>query len=107
MVLCTIALIFLLARGEDFRHALGFVVVLLVASIPIAIEIVRCARAAPAVHLLPSAVALAAACVWHGARLAHRRRSCSYEALAAPETQTRMPFKYWHAVLPSLQMWQG
>lgn len=43
VVLCVIALIFLLARGEDFRHALGFVVVLLVASIPIAIEIVRCA----------------------------------------------------------------
>ena len=34
-------LVFLLARGERFRDALGFIVVLLVASIPIAIEIVR------------------------------------------------------------------
>ena len=42
VVLCLIALIYLLADGEDFKHALGFIVVLLVASIPIAIEIVRC-----------------------------------------------------------------
>jgi hypothetical protein len=42
VLLCTIALIYLLVRGEGFRHALGFIVVLLVASIPIAIEIVRC-----------------------------------------------------------------
>lgn len=42
VLLCAIALIYLLARGEGFRHALGFIVVLLVASIPIAIEIVRC-----------------------------------------------------------------
>lgn len=41
MLLCGIALIYLLARGEPFRLALGFIVVLLVASIPIAIEIVR------------------------------------------------------------------
>ena len=41
VLLCAIALIYLLARGEVFKHALGFVVVLLVASIPIAIEIVR------------------------------------------------------------------
>ena len=41
VVLCLIALIYLLADGEDFKHALGFIVVLLVASIPIAIEIVR------------------------------------------------------------------
>ena len=41
-LLCGIVLIFLLARGERFRDALGFIVVLLVASIPIAIEIVRC-----------------------------------------------------------------
>jgi len=41
VVLCLIALIYLLARGERFSHALGFIVVLLVASIPIAIEIVR------------------------------------------------------------------
>ncbi|CAL8471949.1 g11491 [Coccomyxa elongata] len=40
VVLCLIALIYLLTRGESFRHALGFIVVLLVASIPIAIEIV-------------------------------------------------------------------
>ncbi|EIE23688.1 plasma-membrane proton-e [Coccomyxa subellipsoidea C-169] len=40
VLLCAIALIYLLARGEGFRHALGFIVVLLVASIPIAIEIV-------------------------------------------------------------------
>ncbi|KAK9839605.1 hypothetical protein WJX81_000469 [Elliptochloris bilobata] len=39
-LLCGIVLIFLLARGERFRDALGFIVVLLVASIPIAIEIV-------------------------------------------------------------------
>ena len=42
VVLCLIALIYLLTDGEDFKHALGFIVVLLVASIPIAIEIVRC-----------------------------------------------------------------
>lgn len=47
VVLCLIALIYLLTRGEGFRHALGFVVVLLVASIPIAIEIVRCALGRP------------------------------------------------------------
>jgi hypothetical protein len=41
LLLCGIALIYLLARGERFRLALGFIVVLLVASIPIAIEIVR------------------------------------------------------------------
>ena len=41
VTLCFIALIYLLTDGEDFRHALGFIVVLLVASIPIAIEIVR------------------------------------------------------------------
>lgn len=41
LLLCGIALIYLLARGEHFRNALGFIVVLLVASIPIAIEIVR------------------------------------------------------------------
>ena len=42
IVLCLTALIYLLARGESFHQALGFIVVLLVASIPIAIEIVRC-----------------------------------------------------------------
>lgn len=47
VVLCLIALIYLLARGEGFRHALGFIVVLLVASIPIAIEIVRCSSGFP------------------------------------------------------------
>ena len=47
VVLCLIALIYLLARGEGFRHALGFIVVLLVASIPIAIEIVRCPSGSP------------------------------------------------------------
>ena len=41
VTLCLIALIYLLTDGEDFKHALGFIVVLLVASIPIAIEIVR------------------------------------------------------------------
>lgn len=40
VTLCTIALIYLLVRGENFKHSLSFVVVLLVASIPIAIEIV-------------------------------------------------------------------
>ncbi|CAL5220978.1 g3087 [Coccomyxa viridis] len=40
VTLCLIALIYLLTDGEDFKHALGFIVVLLVASIPIAIEIV-------------------------------------------------------------------
>ena len=47
-LLCGIVLIFLLARGERFRDALGFIVVLLVASIPIAIEIVRCSGCLPA-----------------------------------------------------------
>ena len=50
VALCLIALIYLLADGEDFKHALGFIVVLLVASIPIAIEIVRCDS--PASHHL-------------------------------------------------------
>ena len=40
LVLCGAALIYLLARGENFKHALSFTIVLLVASIPIAIEIV-------------------------------------------------------------------
>jgi hypothetical protein len=44
--LCLAALIFMLHSGEAFVSALSFVVVLLVASIPIAIEIVG-ARAAP------------------------------------------------------------
>ncbi len=46
-LLCGIVLVFLLARGERFRDALGFIVVLLVASIPIAIEIVRRGARAP------------------------------------------------------------
>ena len=40
LVLCAIVFIYLLVQGEDVRDALGFTVVLLVASIPIAIEIV-------------------------------------------------------------------
>lgn len=40
VVLCGAALIYLLARGENFKRALSFTIVLLVASIPIAIEIV-------------------------------------------------------------------
>ena len=65
-LLCGIVLIFLLARGERFRDALGFIVVLLVASIPIAIEIVRCSRCLPACRrvcalLSPGAAALAEA----------------------------------------------
>jgi H+-transporting ATPase len=40
MTLCSIALVYLVMRGEEFKHALSFTVVLLVASIPIAIEIV-------------------------------------------------------------------
>jgi magnesium-transporting ATPase (P-type) len=40
LVLCAIVFIFLLVEGEDVRASLGFTVVLLVASIPIAIEIV-------------------------------------------------------------------
>lgn len=39
LVLCSIVLAYLLARGGDVRSVLGFVVVLLVASIPIAIQI--------------------------------------------------------------------
>ncbi|GAB4816895.1 hypothetical protein N2152v2_003941 [Parachlorella kessleri] len=40
LLLCGTALIYLLARGENFKSALSFTIVLLVASIPIAIEIV-------------------------------------------------------------------
>jgi H+-transporting ATPase len=40
ITLCIIALIYLFCRGEQFKDALSFTVVLLVASIPIAIEIV-------------------------------------------------------------------
>ena len=40
LALCTAVLAYLLARGGDVRSVLGFVVVLLVASIPIAIQIV-------------------------------------------------------------------
>eukprot|EP00123_Amoebidium_parasiticum_P015103 comp22787_c0_seq2/m.35684 comp22787_c0_seq2/g.35684 ORF comp22787_c0_seq2/g.35684 comp22787_c0_seq2/m.35684 type:complete len:1075 (-) comp22787_c0_seq2:451-3675(-) len=40
LLLCGIALAYLLIRGEKFKEALSFVVVLMVASIPIAIEIV-------------------------------------------------------------------
>ncbi len=54
VALCVIALIYLLARKEDFRHALGFVVVLLVASIPIAIEIVR--HACMPLHKTPACI---------------------------------------------------
>lgn len=39
-VLCGVCLAYLLARGEPFVHSLSFVVVLLVASIPIAMEVV-------------------------------------------------------------------
>ncbi|KAG5179697.1 H+-exporting ATPase golden alga [Tribonema minus] len=39
-VLCGICLIYLLVNGEDFKEAISFVVVLLVASIPIAMEVV-------------------------------------------------------------------
>jgi hypothetical protein len=41
LTLCGIVLIYLLVKREEVRAVLGFVVVLLVASIPIAIEIVR------------------------------------------------------------------
>lgn len=40
LTLCVTALIYLSVRGEEFKEALSFTVVLLVASIPIAIEIV-------------------------------------------------------------------
>ena len=40
MTLCLIVLIYLLVEGENVNDALGFVVVLLVASIPLAMEIV-------------------------------------------------------------------
>jgi hypothetical protein len=45
LTLCGIVLIYLLVHKEPVRAVLGFVVVLLVASIPIAIEIVRSALA--------------------------------------------------------------
>ena len=45
LTLCFIVLVFLLVRKEPTQEVLSFVVVLLVASIPIAIEIVRCVRA--------------------------------------------------------------
>ena len=38
--LCTMTLLYLLSRGEDFEESLTFTIVLLVASIPLAIEIV-------------------------------------------------------------------
>jgi H+-transporting ATPase len=39
-VLCTLTLLYLLSRGEDLKESLTFTIVLLVASIPLAIEIV-------------------------------------------------------------------
>ncbi len=39
-VLCAVALVYLLAVGEGFRGALEYTITLLVASIPLAIEIV-------------------------------------------------------------------
>lgn len=39
-VLCTLTLLYLLSRGEDLEESLTFTIVLLVASIPLAIEIV-------------------------------------------------------------------
>jgi H+-transporting ATPase len=38
--LCTLSLLYLLSRGEDFKQSLTFIIVILVASIPLAIEIV-------------------------------------------------------------------
>ncbi|KNC77588.1 hypothetical protein SARC_09955 [Sphaeroforma arctica JP610] len=46
ITLCISAMIFLLANGEDFKQSISFAVVLLVASIPIAIEIVTTATLA-------------------------------------------------------------
>lgn len=40
-VLCGVALVYLLVDGEGFRGALEYTITLLVASIPLAIEIVR------------------------------------------------------------------
>jgi len=40
LVLCSITFYYLISRGEEIRMALSFTVVLLVASIPVAIEIV-------------------------------------------------------------------
>ncbi|KAK9815431.1 hypothetical protein WJX72_003597 [[Myrmecia] bisecta] len=40
LVLCITAFIYIMVKGESFKHALQFIIVLLVASIPIAIEIV-------------------------------------------------------------------
>jgi len=41
MALCITAFVYLLKEGQGFKDALSFTVVLLVASIPVAIEIVR------------------------------------------------------------------
>jgi H+-transporting ATPase len=40
VILCSIVFIYLLTQGEDFKEALSFTVVILVASIPLAVEIV-------------------------------------------------------------------
>ena len=61
LALCLAALIFMLHAGEAFVSALSFVVVLLVASIPIAIEIVGALRTRWEKLLAPRARAVAAA----------------------------------------------
>ena len=104
MVLCTIALIFLLARGEDFRHALGFVVVLLVASIPIAIEIVRFIAPWLVQHadalLLPL---VKAALIWHDAHLAHHAYIFLPARHKTADASCRYPINAGtHVILPVL-----
>eukprot|EP00613_Pedinella_sp_CCMP2098_P083450 CAMPEP_0171994598 /NCGR_PEP_ID=MMETSP0993-20121228/279038_1 /TAXON_ID=483369 /ORGANISM="non described non described, Strain CCMP2098" /LENGTH=563 /DNA_ID=CAMNT_0012647677 /DNA_START=103 /DNA_END=1792 /DNA_ORIENTATION=- len=54
ITLCTIVLIYLCTHGEDFTDALSFAVVLLVASIPVAIEIVCTTTLALGSHELSS-----------------------------------------------------
>ena len=55
LTLCIIVLIYLKCEGETFSTALSFAVVLLVASIPVAIEIVRGLTAlSPRLAALPS-----------------------------------------------------
>jgi H+-transporting ATPase len=54
IVLCSIVLLYLCTHGEDFTDALSFAVVLLVASIPVAIEIVCTTTLALGSHELSS-----------------------------------------------------
>jgi H+-transporting ATPase len=59
-VLCGVCLAYLLLRGEPFLHSIAYVVVLLVASIPIAMEVVTTTTMAIGSHTLSQAGAIVA-----------------------------------------------